>query len=182
MPPAGGGMPPYTPPGGGSMPPAGGGMPPNTPPPAKASGGLFTGRNIVIGLIALVALCACGGCAALALTGGAIGNLVSNVAAPAAVGTAFMADLVAGNDSQAYALCTPALQSQLGSSANFTKRIDSGQARPTSWSFSNTSLNNNRTDLTGTAEFANGRSGTVSIAVVKVGNDWKVDAFNLTPQ
>ena len=25
-------------------------------------------------------------------------------------------------------------------------------------------------------------AGTVSLAVVKVGSDWKVDAFNLTPQ
>jgi len=186
--PGGSSMPPNVPggssipPGGSGMPPAGGGMPPYTPPPAKASGGLFTTRNIIIGLIALVVLCVCGCGAVFAISGGAIASVFSNVAAPAAVGTAFMTDLVAGNDSQAYALCTPALQNSLGSSANFTQRIDSSQARPTSWTFSNTSLNNNRTDLTGTANFVGGRTGTVSIAVVKVGNDWKVDAFNLQPQ
>jgi hypothetical protein len=43
-------------------------------------------------------------------------------------------------------------------------------------------LRNSLLELSGTATFTGGRSGTVSLAIIKVGGDWKVDAFNLTPQ
>ena len=143
---------------------------------------MFSGRNIIIGLIALVLLCACGCVGLFAVTGGAIGTIFTQVAAPAAVGATFMTDIVAGDYDKAYALCTPALQNALGSPAGLGKRIGDARAQPVSFSFSNTNLNNDRLELSGTAAFAGGRSGTVSLAIVKVGSDWKVDAFNLTPQ
>lgn len=52
-------------------------MPPRTPPPARAGGGLFTGRNIVIGLLALLLLCVC----ACGLTSLAIGRGLVNLGA-----------------------------------------------------------------------------------------------------
>ena len=119
--------------------------PPNMPPPARPSGGgLFSGRNIVIGLIALVLLCACGCVGLFVVTGGAIANVFTQVAAPATVGATFMTDIIAADYDKAYALCTPALQRELGSSAALGKRIGDARAQPVSFSFSNSNLNNDR--------------------------------------
>ena len=154
----------------------------NVPPAAKPSGGLFSGRNIIIGLVALVLLCVCGCGALFVVTGGAIGTIFTQVAAPSAVGVQFLTATAAGDYTTAYGLCTPALQGLLGSPAGLGKRISDANALPVSWSFSSTNLTNNRLDLGGTATFAGGRSGTVALVILKEGSDWKVDAFNLTPQ
>jgi hypothetical protein len=165
-----------------SIPPSGGTPPPNMPPPAKPSGGMFSGRNIIIGLIALVLLCVCGCGGLFVLTGGAIGTIFTQVAAPTAVGVQFLTNMEAGDYAKAYALCTPALQGVLGSPAGLGKRISDAHAQPTSWSFGNSNLNNDRLELSGTGTFSGGRSGTVSLVIVKAGSEWKVDGFNLTPQ
>lgn len=155
----------------------------SVPPPSKPSGGgLFSGRNIIIGLVALLALCVCGCGAVFVLTGGAIANVFTQVAAPSATGVEFLTDLAASDYTKAYALCTPALQRTLGSPAALGKRVSDANAMPTSWSLGNASLNNDRLELSGTAVYSGGRQGTVSLVIVKVANEWKVDAFNLTPQ
>ena len=127
----------------GNLPP-----PPNMPPPAKPSGGgLFSGRNIIIGLVALVLLCVCGCGGLFVVTGGAIGTIFTQVAAPTAVGVQFLTNMAAGDYAKAYGLCTPALQGVLGSPAGLGKRISDANALPASWSFGNTNLNNNRLEL-----------------------------------
>jgi hypothetical protein len=165
-----------------NIPPSGGTPPPNMPPPAKPSGGMFTARNIIIGLVALIVLCVCGTVCTLAVAGPAIANIFGQVAAPSAVGVQFLTNIAAGDYDKAYALCSPALQRALGSPAALGKRIGDANAKPTAWTFSSTNLTNDRLELSGTATFTGGRSGTVSLAIIKVGGDWKVDAFNLTPQ
>jgi len=142
----------------------------------------WLGLATVIGLVALAVLCVCGCGGLFVVTGGAIGTVFTQVAAPTAVGVEFMTAIQKDDYTKAYALCAPTLQSELGSPAGLSKLISNNNAQPASWSFSNTNLNNDRLELGGTATFTSGKSGTVSLVIDKVGNDWKVAGFKLTPQ
>jgi hypothetical protein len=164
-------------------------VPGNPPPPASmpaaanpSGGGMFSGRNIIIGLIALVLLCVCACGGLFVVTGGAIATVFTQVGAPSAIGGEFLTAINLDDYAKAYSLCTPALQGELGSPAGLGQRITNGNAKPASWSISNSNLNNNHLEMSGTATFTNGRTGTFSLVILKDGSDWKVDAFNLTPR
>ena len=152
------------------------GMPSN-----RGGGGLFTTRNIIIGLVGLLFLCVCGCVAIFAVTGGAIGTIFSQVAAPAGVGAQFMGNVIAGDYNAAYDLCGSSLKRELGSAANLGKRISDARAKPVSFVPSSTNLNNDRLEMSGTATFDGGRNGTFELVIEKDGNDWKVTGFNLKP-
>ena len=171
-------------PGPSNLPPSGasGGMQMGGAPPPKSGGGLFTARNIIIGLVALGLLCICGCVLIFGVFGASIGTLFSQIAAPAAVGTEFMQAVQSGEWNKAYSLCTPSLQSELGSASALGKRITDGRAQPTSFTVSNTNLNNDRLEITGTANFTGGRTGNFELVITKSGNDWKVAGFNLQPR
>jgi hypothetical protein len=151
-------------------------------PAAPKPGGLFTTRNIIIGLVALVFLCvcACGGVAVLG--GGTFAAIFSQIAPGATVGGEFMGHLQAGNWDKAYALCGPALQKELGSADALGRRVTNGKSQPTGFVPSNTNVNNDRLEMSGSATFIDGRSGTFELIIDKIGNDWKIVGFNLQPK
>ncbi len=182
-----------------ATPPPGGTPPPYTPPPSRPAaggGGLFSGRNIIIGLIALALICVCA-CAAIFLVvrQGAIniGQQIQTQIPGGAdtiqvtlVATDFMTRLKNSDWTGAYNLCTPDLQKELGTAPQLGTRITSGRAQPVSWTFSQFSdITPQSADaqIDGTASFSGNRTGTLRLVLDRVGtNQWKISGFNLTPQ
>jgi len=195
-------------PGPSNLPPSGasGGMQMGGAPSPKSSGGLFTARNIIIGLIAL-SLCLCG-CViviplvSLTLMGPAIGNVFSTIktdldATPSPlatttiplgqaqvrlVGTDFMQKMKNGDWAGAYERCTPNLQKELGSASALGKRVTDGKVQPLSWDFKEVSQitpTTKEAQIDGTAMFAGNRTGTVRLVLDRIGIEWKISGFNL---
>lgn len=196
-------LPPAPPPYGGSGGASGGaqGIPPRmTPPATSGGGGLFSARNIIIGLVALVFLCCvCGGLlvfVVLPILGNAAGTTISNqleTTVPggvdqikiAATGQAFMQQLKDGKWPEAYALCTPALQKDLGSAAELGKKITDGKAQPISWNFtviSDVTPASKDAQIDGTAVLTGNVNGTMRLVLDRVASDWKISGFNLKPK
>ncbi len=194
-------------PGGSSLPPSDlppSNVPPPYTPPPKSGGGLFSTRNVVIGLVVLVfACCVCGGIGTFAFFAAAnrtieqvatsipsvlltevprLGTVVPGQAAVLLAGNDFMNKLKDGDWARAYTLCTADLQSELGSAAELGKRITSGRAQPVSWNFASNDVGTKEAQLDGTATFSGNRTGTVRLVLDRAGNNWKISGFNLTPR
>ena len=179
--------PPYTPPPGG------------TPPPMRPAGGggLFSGRNIVIGLIALALLCACTCGVIFFVVLPRVGSNIATqlqTAAPggletvqvAAVGTDFMTRLKNSDWNGAYNLCTPDLKKELGSAPQLGTKISGGKVQPVDWTFQDFSTitpTSQDAQIDGTAHFSGNRSGTLRLVLDRVApNQWQISGFNLQPQ
>lgn len=185
-------MPPPPPPYGGSG-GASGGM--QNMPPAKSGGGLFSARNIIIALVALVFLCVCGCGIALVALGG-VGNIIGqqiqtqvpgglDTLVVVTTGTTFMQQLKDGKFPEAYALCTPALQRDLGSAAALGKKITDGKAQPISWNFTDFSdikATSKDAQIDGTAVLTGNVNGTVRLVLDRTGSEWRISGFNLKPK
>ena len=129
---------------------------------------------LIIGAV-VVMLCVC---AFAAIIGIAILGGVGLTQPSADVGEKFMTALKAGDYDSANGLCHPALQQKVGGAAGLKRLVESGKAQPSKWSFSSRNVNNDEATLEGTVTMAGGE-GTVKLDLVKVGNDWKIIAFNL---
>jgi hypothetical protein len=185
------GMPPSNVPSGGGLQ----GMPPMSAPPAKAGGGLFTTRNIIIGLIVLLFLCCCCGVIGIFVYRGLqqqastiisdFGTLVPDQGRVALAGTDFMNKLKSSDWAGAYSNCTPTLQTELGSAAALGKRLTDGKVQPVSWTFATfapVTPSTQEAQIDGTAAFANGTSGSVRLVLDRAGSGWQISGFNLTPK
>ena len=95
-------------------------------------------------------------------------------------GDAFLTAVQTGHDAAAYALCTPALQQQLGGAPGLTRLV--AAARPGHWAWSSRALRNGLGLLDGAVTFADGRAGTVHLTLQQVAGAWRVAALNLTPR
>jgi hypothetical protein len=94
------------------------------------------------------------------------------------VGDNFMAALKTNNDAQAYALCAPDLQTELGSAAGISSLVPDN--RPTGWSWSTRSIRNGVGLLEGSFTSTDGKRGTVQITLSQADSDWKIASFRLT--
>jgi hypothetical protein len=94
-------------------------------------------------------------------------------------GDNFMTALKTGDYAQAYALCTPDLQKELGSVAGTAALVQGHQ--PANWNWSSRSVRNGAGYLDGSLTYANGRTGTVHLVLNQVGKDWKIVSFRLNP-
>ncbi len=125
---------------------------------------------VVVGVIALACV-ALGGTAILAGLG---------LTQPAATaGDAFMTALRDGDYDQAYSLCSPGLQKELGSAQDLQELIENGDAQPSQWSFTSRNISGDTGQLDGNVTLTGDRPGTVIIKLVKVGDAWKINGFNL---
>ncbi|HYP41442.1 MAG TPA: hypothetical protein VEX13_13870 [Chloroflexia bacterium] len=95
------------------------------------------------------------------------------------VGDNFMAALKTNNDTQAYALCAPDLQTELGSPAGISSLVVPDN-RPTQWSWSTRSIRNGVGRLEGSFTSTDGKRGTVQITLSEADSDWKITSFRLT--
>lgn len=131
---------------------------------------------VVIAVVAVVL------CLVLVGIGAVIGFGVLGATQPAAdTGEKFMQALKAGDYAAANALCLPALQQKVGNAQGLKRIVESGKAQPTTWTFTSREVNNDQAQLQGAVAMQGGE-GTVTLDLLKVGSDWKVSAFNLTPK
>ena len=88
-----------------------------------------------------------------------------------------MSALKTGNYADAYALCTPDLQKQLGSASRIASL--SQNHRPAQWSWSSRSVRNGVGYLDGPFTYTDGKAGNAHLVLHQVGKDWKLSSFNL---
>ena len=156
--------------------------------PPKAGGGLFTPRNIIIGIVALLLLCCCCGVvgvfvirqvqqqASSAISN--LGTLVPEQAQAAVVASGFMSKLQAGDWAGAYGLCTPTLQNALGSAPGLGKRIADNKVQPVSWTL--TDFNpGTPIKIDGDTTYSGKRSGTLHLELERVGGNYLISGFLL---
>lgn len=105
-----------------------------------------------------------------------LGNLTQPVVT---AGDAFMTALKTGNYTQAYALCTPELQKELGNVSGMTTMLESDQ--PSQWSWTSRSIRNGVGLLDGSITYTDGKAGTVHLVLNQVGSDWKIVSFRMDP-
>jgi hypothetical protein len=135
---------------------------------------------IIVGVV--VGVCViCGGIGLIAVAGGAIAG-IGLTQAPADQGEKFMTLLKQGDYDGAYDLCTPDLQKKLSNGAGLGKLITGGNSQPASWRINSRNVSGNRADLKGDVTFTNKRDGTLELVLFKLGNTWKVDAFQMKPK
>lgn len=131
-------------------------------------------------ILAVLLVCVCVVCiGAVVAFGGAI--LVATQPVVDA-GDAFMTALQNEDYEAAYALCSPALQSEIGAVENLQTLLEQGGVAPTSWSFSSRSIENNTGSVSGTATMEDGSTLDVALNFTKSGDDWLVEGFDFTPQ
>ena len=133
-------------------------------------------RKVLV-IIGGVILVLCLMCVCIIGVAFALGVLGTQPAATA--GEDFMAALKKGDYNQAYNLCAPALQRELGSARNLETRIKNGKVEPTGWTFTSRNVNNDTGQLDGTVTFTGNREGNVRLVLTQVGGQWKISGFNL---
>lgn len=172
--------------------------------PAEPSGKPSSRRTLIIAVAGLFFLTCCL-CAVVtaglwAVTSGPLSEAVSTLpnqgTAPSAdlgrdhfaqaqAAATFVQYLQSGNWPSAYAMCTPALQRQLGNAASLGKQIADARSQPVS-GLANIDVGdvlavNGRevVTVTGTSRFGSSAAGAVRIDLELVGSDWKVNGFSL---
>jgi hypothetical protein len=109
---------------------------------------------------------------------------VKSVQAFNQTGNDFMNALKDAKYEAAYALFHPELQKQIGQTADLQKMIEDNQAQPKEWTFSSWNMStdptgNNTAKADGSVTYQDGRKGTVTLELIKMGEDWKLSSFNL---
>ena len=167
--PAGATGPTYQPPSPGYQPPPGG--PTYTPPPAAAPAKRPRWLFAAIGCLGLVII----GCIAFfAITFFAASNLTQPMTN---AGESFLTAVRDGNYPAAFALCTPALQQELGDAQQFASSMQ--DIKLTKWDFSSRRIENNTGYLEGTATLSGGKQASLQLALDQVNGDWKVSGYNI---
>ena len=162
------------PPQGYNPPPPGYGQapPPGYGPPPAAPRGRPRWLLWVLGLVVLLIV----GCAVFFIS---IFSVVNGALGPVTTaGDSFMGALRDGNYSQAFDLCTPDLQRAVVDVAGLQAKIEQNKKQPKSWNFNSRNQNNSQASFTGTATYADGSNGNVSLNFIQAGNVWKVDGFD----
>jgi hypothetical protein len=134
---------------------------------------------IIAGAVVGVCMCCAVVVAVVSLTG-VLG--IFGVTQPVAdVGEKFMQSLKAGDYATAYAQLHPALQQKIGTPQDLKKMVESGKAQPSKWNFTTRNMENDQGHLEGSVTMQ-GAEGTVTLDLTKLGDEWKITSFNLTPK
>lgn len=135
---------------------------------------------LIIGGI-LLALCCCGAVGFTVFFGSIFGGVMAATQPAAEVSDKFLTAVKDGNYEAAYNLCSTSLKTQVKSPAGIEQIVKAAQAQPSSWSYSSRNINNNVATMSGSAKFASGKNGTVTITLGYDGKTWLVTGFSLNP-
>ena len=103
-------------------------------------------------------------------------TLVLSLTRPVVDGAdAFMGALKGGQYEQAYARAAPSLQQEVGDANGLAMRV--GPYLPREWSWSQRKLRNGIGNVSGSASWQSGNSGTAEIELHQVNDEWRVVAF-----
>ena len=123
--------------------------------------------GLVLGIVALGAVMAF-----------LIFTLVSALTQPVVTaGDSFMSALKTGDYVQAYSLCTPDLQKELGGASQIATLLQNRQ--PIQWNWSSRSIRNGVGRVDGSFTDAGGKVGAVHLVFSQVGDNWKITSFRL---
>jgi hypothetical protein len=102
--------------------------------------------------------------------------LVLSLTGPVVAGAdAFMGALKDGRYEQAYARAAPSLQQELGDAESLGARI--GPYRPQAWSWSQRQMRNGIGQVSGTATWQGGNTGTAELELHQVNGEWRVVGY-----
>ena len=94
-------------------------------------------------------------------------------------GDSFLTALRVDNYDQAYSLCMPELQHEVGGAGGLEKMFKTNE--PAQWNWTSRSIRNGAGYLGGSLTFADGTKGTVQLTLTQVGNKWKIVSFSIDP-
>lgn len=125
---------------------------------------------IIAGVLGVVVL----GCGLL--IGGGVFALFQVGAPVREAGNTFMQALSDGEYADAYAMCAPALQRELGSAEALGSALENAGARPQSWNITSFNIENSAGRLEGTVET---EGGTLPLAIELFNDDtWRITSFD----
>jgi hypothetical protein len=96
----------------------------------------------------------------------------------ATAGDTFMTAVKAGNYQQAYNLCTPDLQKEVGSVSGLEQKVRGNQ--PAQWNWSNRSNRDGVGYLDGPLTYTDGRKGSGHLTLTQVAGEWKISSFRFS--
>lgn len=129
---------------------------------------------VMVGCVTLLCIIGCVGL--VALIGGGVFFLTKPVAD---TGSDFMKHVRAGEYDAAYAMCASSLQQELGSAAELREFFVEYNRVPEEWTFTNTSVENNRGTMRGTVTLASGDKRDLELNFIKEDGDWRVSGFRV---
>jgi hypothetical protein len=98
---------------------------------------------------------------------------------PTATADSFMAGLRDGKFSDAYSVCSPALQQELKNVQALTAMVENGKVKPVKWTFDKQDVTNDTAGVQGTVTYTDNRQAAVRLELQNLGGDWKVSGFHL---
>lgn len=138
-------------------------------------------RNILIGCVALLVICAVAVAVAFAVAGPAISNIFNSIAAPITASNDFMNAVVAKDYTKAYGLVHSSQQTSFGGSSDGMKQLFSGNGwEPSAFTFSQMqSLTTGDAVVNDTGTFS-GTTKYITMFLRKDGDVWKILGFNVS--
>jgi hypothetical protein len=98
---------------------------------------------------------------------------------PTATADSFMAGLRDDKFSDAYSVCSPALQQELKNVQALTAMVENGKVKPVKWTFDKQDVTNDTAGVQGTVTYTDNRQAAVRLELHNLGGDWKVSGFHL---
>lgn len=94
-------------------------------------------------------------------------------------GEKFMVALRDGSYAQAFEKGSPGFQREATNAAGLERIVKGGNVQPTAWGFNSRNISGDTGQLEGNVTFTGGRTGTASVMLAKIGDEWKISGFNL---
>ena len=127
------------------------------------------GWGIVLALVVIIA--------SAAILGGAL-----DTHEVAEAGDGFMEALKDGDYAAAFDACSPILQGYLGSVDQLERMIVDGKLRPSDWRFDSRYQAGDQGAMEGSVIMVNEVRGIVSLDLRRIGGQWRIIRFDLTPR
>ena len=92
---------------------------------------------------------------------------------------AFLTAIQQADYARGYGLCSSELQGEFGSVADLEDWFKSNGIEPVEWSYSSRSVSGSNAELLGSLTLTGGQESTMSVVLIKVGDEWRIHGFHL---